>query len=103
MLDSQEMRTFLKDMRDEYDLIILDSPPIIAVTDSEILTSMVDGTLLIVSAENTEIEMMERSVELIRRENTQFLGTVLNNFSYKAGYGSYYKYYYYYSRPEVKT
>ena len=102
MLDSQEMRTFLKDMRDEYDLIILDSPPIIAVTDSEILTSMVDGTLLIVSAENTEIEMMERSVELIRRENTQFLGTVLNNFSYKAGYGSYYKYYYYYSRPEVK-
>jgi capsular exopolysaccharide synthesis family protein len=103
MLDSQEMRTFLKKMRDEYDLIILDSPPVIAVTDSEILTSMVDGTLLIVSAENTEIEMMERSVELIRRENTQFLGTVLNNFSYKSGYGSYYKYYYYYSRPETKT
>ena len=77
MLDSQEMRNFLKKMRDEYDLIILDSPPIIAVTDSEILTSMVDGTLLVVSSENTEIEMMERSVELIRRENTQFLGTVL--------------------------
>ena len=103
MLDSQEMRRFLKKMRDEYDLIILDSPPIIAVTDSEILTSMVDGTLLVVSSENTEIEMMERSVELIRRENTQFLGTVLNNFSYKSGYGSYYKYYYYYSRPETKT
>lgn len=103
MLDSLEMRTFLKKMRDDYDLIILDSPPIIAVTDSEILTSMVDGTLLVVSAENTEIDLMERSVELIRRENTQFLGTVLNNFSYKSGYGSYYKYYYYYSRPEVKS
>ena len=87
----------------EYDLIIVDSPPIIAVADSEILTSMVDGTILIVSAETTEIEMMERSVELIKRENTQFLGTVLNNFSYKSGYGSYYKYYYYYSRPESKT
>ena len=73
MLDSLEMRTFLKKMRDDYDLIILDSPPIIAVTDSEILTSMVDGTLLVVSAENTEIDLMERSVELIRRENTQFL------------------------------
>ena len=103
MLDSQEMRSFLIKMRDKYDLIILDSPPVIAVTDSEILTSMVDGTILVVSAENTEIEMMERSVELIRRENTQFLGTVLNNFSYKSGYGSYYKYYYYYSRPESKT
>lgn len=103
MLDSLEMRNFLKKLRDEYDLIILDSPPIIAVTDSEILTSMVDGTLLVVSSEHTEIEMMERSVELIRRENTQFLGTVLNNFSYKSGYGSYYKYYYYYSRPESKS
>jgi tyrosine-protein kinase Etk/Wzc len=103
MLDSQEMRSFLKKLRDQFDLIILDSPPIIAVTDSEILTSMVDGTILIVSSENTEIEMMERSVELIRRENTQFLGTVLNNFSYKSGYGSYYKYYYYYSRPESKS
>ncbi|HSW53704.1 MAG TPA: polysaccharide biosynthesis tyrosine autokinase [Ignavibacteriaceae bacterium] len=103
MLDSQEMRNFLKKLRDQFDLIIIDSPPVIAVTDSEILTSMVDGTILIVSSENTEIEMMERSVELIRRENTQFLGTVLNNFSYKSGYGSYYKYYYYYSRPEAKT
>ncbi|MBE0571341.1 MAG: polysaccharide biosynthesis tyrosine autokinase [Ignavibacteriaceae bacterium] len=102
MLDSQEMRNFLKKLRDQFDLIIIDSPPVIAVTDSEILTSMVDGTILIVSSENTEIEMMERSVELIRRENTQFLGTVLNNFSYKSGYGSYYKYYYYYSRPEAK-
>ncbi len=103
MLDSQEMRNFLKQLREKFDLIILDSPPIIAVTDSEILTSMVDGTLLVVSSENTEIDMMERSVELIRRENTQFLGTVLNNFSYKSGYGSYYKYYYYYSRPETKS
>jgi len=103
MLDSQEMRNFLVKLREEYDLIILDSPPIIAVTDSEILTSMVDGTLLIVSADSTEVDMMERSVELIRRENTQFLGTVLNNFSYKSGYGSYYKYYYYYSRPDSKS
>jgi len=103
MLDSQEMRNFLKKIRTEYDLIVLDSPPVIAVTDSEILTSMVDGTILVVSADNTEIEMMERSVELIKRENTNFLGTVLNNFSYKSGYGSYYKYYYYYSRPEAKT
>lgn len=103
MLDSQEMRNFLKKMRDEYDLVIIDSPPIIAVADSEILTSMVDGTILIVSADTTEIELMERSVELIKRENTQFLGTVLNNFSYKSGYGSYYKYYYYYSRPESKV
>ncbi len=102
MLDSKEMRKFLIELRDEYDLVIIDSPPIVAVADAEILTSMVDGTLLVVSSETTEVELMRRSVELIRRENTQFLGTVLNNFSYKGGYGSYYKYYYYYSTPESK-
>ena len=102
MLDSKEMRKFLIELRDEYDLVIIDSPPIVAVADAEILSSMVDGTLLVVSSETTEVELMRRSVELIRRENTQFLGTVLNNFSYKGGYGSYYKYYYYYSTPETK-
>ena len=103
MLDSKEMRKFLIELRDEYDLVIIDSPPIVAVADAEILSSMVDGTLLVVSSETTEVELMRRSVELIRRENTQFLGTVLNNFSYKGGYGSYYKYYYYYSTPETKS
>ena len=102
MMDSKEMKELLAKFRNEYDIIIIDSPPIIAVTDAEILSNIVDGTLIVVSADTTEIELMERAVELIKRENTQFLGTVLNNFSYKSGYGSYYKYYYYYSSPEQK-
>ncbi len=99
MLDSDQMRLFLNDMRDKYDIVILDSPPIIAVTDSEILARRVDATILVVSAETTEIELMEKSIELLKNDHAPFIGTVLNNFSYKAGYGSYYKYYYYYSRP----
>jgi tyrosine-protein kinase Etk/Wzc len=102
MLDSDQMRNLLAKFRNEYDMVVIDSPPIIAVTDSEILSNMVDGTLIVVSADTTEIDLMERAVELIKRENSQFLGTVLNNFSYKSGYGSYYKYYYYYSSPESK-
>ena len=101
MLDSEQMRSLLARFRDQYDLIVVDSPPIIAVTDSEVLSGMVDGTLLVVSADTTEMDLMERASELIRQENTQFLGAVLNNFSYKSGYGSYYKYYYYYSSPEA--
>ena len=102
MMDSREMKELLVKCRNEYDIIIIDSPPIIAVTDAEILSGIVDGTLIVVSADTTEVELMERAVELIKRENTQFLGTVLNNFSYKSGYGSYYKYYYYYSSPDQK-
>jgi len=97
MLESEKMRQFLSDMRKIYDIVILDSPPIIAVTDAEILATVVDGTILVVSADTTESELMERSVELIKKDKSSFIGTILNNFSYKSGYGSYYKYYYYYS------
>jgi polysaccharide biosynthesis transport protein len=99
MLESNAMKDFLNTIRESYDIVLLDSPPVIAVTDSEILSSMVDASILVVSAETTETELLEKSVELIKRDGPSFIGTVLNNFSYKSGYGSYYKYYYYYSQP----
>lgn len=99
ILGSTQMESFFEKLKAEYDYIIVDSPPVIAVTDSEILSSMVDGTILVVSANNTEMELMEKAVQLMNHERSSFLGVVLNNFTYRSGYGSYYKYYYYYSRP----
>ena len=97
MLGSEQMKIFLSEIKRKFDIILIDSAPIIAVTDSEILSSMVDASILVVSAEVTEFELMEKSVELIKQSSTSFIGTVLNNFAYRSGYGSYYKYYYYYS------
>ncbi len=97
MLESKEMKSFLEEMKNIYDIIILDSPPIVAVTDAEILSRMVDAAILVVSSETTETELMQKSVDLLRNESNSFIGTVLNNFTYKFGYGSYYKYYYAYS------
>lgn len=97
MLASQQLEDFLQEMKKVYDIIIIDSPPIVAVTDSEILSRKVDGTILVVSSETTEADMLKRALELLRHDNATVIGTVLNNFSYKAGYASYYKYYYYYS------
>ncbi len=99
MLESNAMKEFLEIIKDRYDIILLDSPPVIAVTDSEILASLTDASIIVVSADTTETELLEKSVELIKRDGSSFIGTVLNNFSYKSGYGSYYKYYYYYSHP----
>ncbi len=99
ILGSVQMEKFLARLKNEFDIVILDSPPVIAVTDSEILSSLVDATLLVVSAEQTEGELMEKAAELLAHQHGSFLGTVLNNFSYRSGYGSYYKYYYYYSKP----
>lgn len=97
ILESKAMRNFLTGIREQFDVIIIDSAPIIAVTDSEILSRMVDGTLLVVSADQTELKLMTNAVELIRNDKVPFLGTVLNKFKHKNGYGYYYKYYYYYS------
>jgi capsular exopolysaccharide synthesis family protein len=97
LLGSKRMIDFLSEMREKYDIIILDSAPIIAVTDTEILSRLVDASMVIVSTDSTQLTLVEKAVHLIKNDQSLFLGTVLNKFSYKAGYGSYYKYYYYYS------
>ena len=53
--------------------------------------------LLVVSCDTTQLNLVEKAVHLIKNDDSFFMGTVLNKFSYRAGYGSYYKYYYYYS------
>ncbi len=99
ILGSEQMEKFLAGLRRDFDVVIIDSPPIIAVTDSEILSRIVDASILVVSANITEVDLMQKSVELLSHDEGTFIGVLLNRFSYKSGYGSYYKYYYYYSRP----
>jgi len=98
LMESEAMIKFLAELRERYDIIILDTPPVIAVTDSEILSKHVDGSILVVSADTTEMELLRRASEIMKQGTHHFIGAVLNNFVYKASYGSYYKYYYYYSR-----
>jgi len=97
ILGSQQMLAFIDKLKVIYDLVVIDSPPIIAVTDSEILSRIADASILVASAGETDIELMTKAVDLMRHENKSFIGVVLNKFSYRSGYGSYYKYYYYYS------
>jgi tyrosine-protein kinase Etk/Wzc len=97
-LESKAFINFLQEIKDFFDIIILDSPPIIAVVDSEILAKLVDGTILVISADKTENRLMKDAVDLLKRNKVTFLGSVLNNFRNKSGYGYYYKYNYSYSR-----
>jgi len=98
VLESKLMKNFLQEIRDFFDVIIIDTAPIVAVIDAEILSKLVDGTILVISADKTENRLMMDAVDLIKSNKNPFLGTVLNNFKYKNGYGYYYKYYYNYSR-----
>ena len=97
VLGSKAMRKFLAEMKELFDVIIIDSAPIVAVIDTEILSKLVDGTILVVSSNKTEKKLMTDAVGLVKKDRVPFLGTVLNNFKYKNGYGYYYKYYYNYS------
>lgn len=103
LFESKAFINFLKETRVFFDVIILDSPPIIAVVDSEILAKQVDGTILVICADKTENRLMKDAIDLLSRNKVAFLGTILNNFKQKSGYGYYYKYNYNYSRESSKT
>ena len=104
LLGSKQMKLFMEKMKSFYDFIIIDSPPFISVTDAEILFRIADGTILVLRANKTPKEAFFRTCEkLLHIDQSNFIGVVFNNFTYKNAYGYYYNYYYYYSRPEERV
>ena len=61
------------------DIILLDAPPIIAVTDAAVLATKADGVLLVVSAGNTRREYARQAVARLEKVNARIIGAVLNN------------------------
>jgi len=100
MIGSKKMQDFIAHMKTLYDYIIIDSPPIISVTDSEIIAAYCDAVYLVVSANYTEFDLLDKAMDIINKSDVNFVGTILNNFVFKNSYGSYYKYYYYYYNRE---
>lgn len=102
LLGSIQFKNFLDKLKNQYDIIIIDSPPFISVTDSEILFNITDGTILVCRANVTPYETFVKTFRRLYRINPKnMLGCVLNNFAFKSSYGYYYNYYYYYSKPDA--
>ena len=78
MLSSRAMTAFIKEMKKEFKYIILDTPPLQAVTDAQVLSTKADGVLLVVKAGSTKKEMVLNSVDLIKKVHGKVIGTVLN-------------------------
>ena len=100
ILGSEQMYKLLKELEKQYDILILDSPPFMSVTDAEILFNITDGTILIARAAKTNRDAFYKTYNKLKSINShKLLGSVLNDFSYKKAYGYYYynNYYYYYS------
>ncbi|MCG8607548.1 polysaccharide biosynthesis tyrosine autokinase [bacterium] len=95
MLGSGRMKELLEEIGQLYDVCLLDSPPLIAVTDAAVLSNSVDGVLLVVKSGKTHREALNRGVELLENVKSPILGVLLNDISRANTYGSYYYYYYY--------
>ena len=80
MLDSDRMRQLIHRWRDEFDVVIIDAPPVIGLSDSVILSTMADTVVLIVRARQTRRQDLNRAAEtLIKAGNTHVSGIAIND------------------------
>lgn len=91
LLASKAMEQFFHDVTTAFDIVLFDTPPVIAVTDAQILANKCDGTVLVVYSHKTEKEQVIKAKELLEAAQGKLLGVVLN---YKEIQGSNYYYYY---------
>jgi len=97
ILHSESFMKMLTMLRERYDCVVIDSPPVVPVTDSAVLSTVVDGTVLVVRAFKTTKDLARRAVRSIRDVGGHLVGTVLNAVDLdRHEYG--YRYYYYYKR-----
>ncbi|VBB09398.1 exopolysaccharide synthesis protein [Lucifera butyrica] len=93
LLGSAKMLNILTEAKKLADIVIIDAPPTIAVTDACVLATNVDGIVLVVGAGMTRPEMAKQALSLLMQANGCVLGVVLNRVEIEAGDAYYYYYY----------
>jgi capsular exopolysaccharide synthesis family protein len=78
MLGSQQMRHLLSSLAKHYDLVIIDAPPLLPVTDAAVLAAGSDGAIIVVRHGKTRREEVERALQALSAVNAKVLGSVLN-------------------------
>ncbi len=99
LLNSRAMAEFIDEIKEEYDVVLIDSPPVLHVTDAAILGKKVDGTLVVYKAGEVARTSLKRSTSLLRSVEIELLGVVLNGIRaemssdfHDMGYNAYYAY-----------
>jgi capsular exopolysaccharide synthesis family protein len=96
LLSSHKMKKLIQEMRSCCDLVIIDCPPVITVTDAAVLAAEADIVLLVIHSGKTDREAARRAKSLLNNVNASIAGAVLNNISTDmlSGYSYYYHYEY---------
>ena len=85
------MQTLLNQWREQYHHIVIDTPPVLAVTDAVVLATMADCVVLVARSGQTGSQSLKRTVELLRRVNAKIAGVVVNDLAPKSlAYTEYY-------------
>lgn len=92
LLGSKTMGKLIEEMKEHYDVIIFDAPPVLSVTDGQILSNQCEGTILVLSAGQTEKESISKAKDALDSAQANIIGAVLNNFELGKEHG-YYQYY----------
>jgi non-specific protein-tyrosine kinase len=89
LLSLDRLRNLLTEMRETFDVIVIDTPPVLAVSDPLIVAAHVDGMLVVTFAGKTRMDAIRRSVETLRRGSIRIVGVVVNRQTSKHS-GDYY-------------
>jgi capsular exopolysaccharide synthesis family protein len=92
LLGSSRMSGVLASLAAQFDMVLIDSPPVLPVTDAAALARHVDGVVIVVDAGNTKRRALTRAVEMLRQVNAPLLGLVVNRGAEEARYGYRYPY-----------
>lgn len=98
LLGLARFRTMLQDLKRSYDWVVVDSPPVVNLTDSVVLASMADMVAVVIKHNENDRDLIRRSIKQLRDINANLIGAVLNSVDMsRAHYGDYYYagYYYY--------
>lgn len=100
LVGSQRMKRLIKEVSEQFDVVLIDTPPIIAVTDAAILAQEVDGVILVIASGEVNKEYAQRAKEQLDIVGAKILGAVINKADIKTS--EYYYYYYYHGTDDSK-
>ena len=96
LIGSKRMRDVIGQMREAFDVVLFDAPPVLAATDAVLLSTQCDATVMVCKAGSTKDYELEEAYESLRGVGASVIGTVLNGFDVSQAYGYKYKYSYRY-------
>ena len=93
ILSSEKMKNLIEDLKNIYDYIFIDTPPIGLVTDAGALSSFIDGVVLVVKSESVEKKYLEETKKKLDAVDARILGAILNSYKSEQKDYNYYSYY----------